>query len=114
MNMVCDDRTVDDDGLAGPRTALAWRRTALAGVIGSLAALRYTLACHAGGVGELVTVVLALAAVLLAVVVVAQTRTACRLGAADTRDGGYKLAMALLIVAFAASHLLVAVPGCRA
>ncbi|MCV7285062.1 DUF202 domain-containing protein [Mycolicibacterium wolinskyi] len=107
------DSTVDDDGMAGPRTSLAWRRTALACVVAALASLRFALSCHGGSVAEVLTIVLALAATALAIVVAAQAGTSERLGPADTRDGRFKLLIALLIVALVAAHLLGTVDGCR-
>lgn len=106
------DATVDDDGLAGPRTSLAWRRTALAGVVAALASLRFALSCHADSVTEVLTIILALAAAGLSIVVVVQSRTSERLGASDTRDGRSKFAIALLIVALASAHLLGTIDGC--
>lgn len=106
------DHTVDDDGLAGPRTSLAWRRTALACVIAALASLRFAMACHANSVTEIITVALAGAASVLAIIVVLQSRSASRLGTADTRDGSYKLIIAGLIVALVVAHLLGIADGC--
>jgi len=106
------DRTVDDDGLAGPRTSLAWRRTALACVIAALASLRFAMACHVDSVTEIITTALAASASVLAVVVVVQSTSASRLGTADTRDGSYKLVIAGLIVALVVAHLLGVPDGC--
>ncbi len=106
------DDTVDDAGSAGPRTTLAWSRTALAGMVAALTSVRFAFACHTNPLTEALTVGLAGTATALAVIVVGRTRSTGALRRGETGDGTLMLLVSLLIVALAAAQLVGAASGC--
>lgn len=106
------DGKIDDTGSAGPRTSLAWSRTALAGTVAALASLRFALACNTDPLTEVLTVGLAGTAAALAIVVVGRSRRSGPLQRGATGDGRVMLAVSLLIVALTATHLVGAASGC--
>jgi uncharacterized membrane protein YidH (DUF202 family) len=112
MSPPVQDHAADDSGSAGPRTSLAWSRTALAGIVAAVASLRFALACHTNPLTEVLTVGLAGTATALAVSVVSGARRGGSLQRGETGDGKLMLAVSLLIVALAATHLVGAASGC--
>ncbi len=111
-NRAVDERR--DEGLALPRTSLAWRRTSLAFLAMALVSLRTTLGSQAAGtLAESITAatVVIVAATAVGVLMVSRARTRGGAQTSRTRDGRVLLATSLAIVLLAVTELATAATG---
>jgi uncharacterized membrane protein YidH (DUF202 family) len=101
--------TVWDPGLQPERTALAWRRTAIALAVGSIAALRI-LPELAGAIGTVLGVLGLAGAVALAIAAEARYRTVhARLVRSAAAGSAPRVGGGALLAAIAAGTLVIAV-----